>query len=105
MDSDSLFGNCLQVSAFYSTDNTNLNRQVRPSRLNLGWKNVSDTPQSWDLLLRQAKLAIAAFQRGMRDPANYQSSVEEPNCLSLLGARFNSAFAAHAAAKSMSYLL
>ena len=33
-----------------------------------------------------AHLAIAAFQRGMRDPANFQSSVVEPICLSLLGA-------------------
>ena len=36
--------------------------------------------------IEDAHLAIAAFQRGMRDPANFQSSVEEPICLSLLGA-------------------
>ena len=36
--------------------------------------------------VEDAHLAIAAFQRGMRDPANFQSSVEEPICLSLLGA-------------------
>ena len=36
--------------------------------------------------IEDAHLAIAAFQRGMRDPANFQSSVEEPMCLSLLGA-------------------
>jgi len=36
--------------------------------------------------IEDAHLAIAGFQRGMRDPASFQSSVEEPNCLSLLGA-------------------
>ena len=36
--------------------------------------------------IEDAHLAIAAFQRGMRDPANFQNSVEEPSCLSLLGA-------------------
>jgi hypothetical protein len=36
--------------------------------------------------IEDAHLAIAAFQRGMRDPANFQSSVVEPICLSLLGA-------------------
>jgi hypothetical protein len=36
--------------------------------------------------IEDAHLAIEAFQRGMRDPASFQNSVEEPNCLSLLGA-------------------
>ena len=36
--------------------------------------------------VEDARLAIFAFQRGMHDPASFQSSVEEPNCLSLLGA-------------------
>jgi hypothetical protein len=36
--------------------------------------------------IEDAHLAIAAFQGGMRDPANFQSSVEEAICLSLLGA-------------------
>ena len=36
--------------------------------------------------VEDARLAILAFQRGMHDPASFQSSVEEPNCLSLLGA-------------------
>jgi hypothetical protein len=36
--------------------------------------------------VEEAYLAIEAFQRGMRDPANFQSSVDEPICLSLLGA-------------------
>ena len=35
--------------------------------------------------IEDARLAIAAFQRGMSDHANFQSSVEEPICLSLLG--------------------
>ena len=34
--------------------------------------------------VEDAHIAIAAFQRGMRDPANFESSVEEPVCLSLL---------------------
>ena len=36
--------------------------------------------------IENAHLAVVAFHRGMRDPANFQSSVEEPICLSLLGA-------------------
>jgi hypothetical protein len=36
--------------------------------------------------IEDAHLAIAAFQRGMRDPAKFQSSVDEPVCFSLLGA-------------------
>jgi hypothetical protein len=36
--------------------------------------------------IEDAHLAIAAFQRGMNDSANFRSSVEEPICLSLLGA-------------------
>src|SRR5262249_61082329 len=36
--------------------------------------------------VEDAHLAIAAFQRGMRDLANFQSSVQEPIYLSLLGA-------------------
>ena len=44
-------------------------------------RKIADTRHVED-----AHLAIAAFQRGMRDPANFQSSVDEPICLSLLGA-------------------
>ena len=36
--------------------------------------------------VEDAHLAIVAFQRGMHDPACFQSSVDEPICLSLLGA-------------------
>ena len=36
--------------------------------------------------IEDAHLAIKAFQRGMSDLANFHSSVEEPICLSLLGA-------------------
>lgn len=36
--------------------------------------------------VEDAHLAIEGFQRGMRDPVNFQSSVEEPICLNLLGA-------------------
>ena len=36
--------------------------------------------------VEEAHLAIAAFQMGVRDLANFQSSVQEPICLSLLGA-------------------
>src|SRR5262249_57877445 len=36
--------------------------------------------------VEDAHLAIAAFQRGIHDLANFQSSVQEPICLSLLGA-------------------
>jgi hypothetical protein len=36
--------------------------------------------------VEDAHLAILAFQRGMHDPASFQSSVDEPICLSSLGA-------------------
>jgi hypothetical protein len=36
--------------------------------------------------VEDAHLAIAAFQRGMREPMSFRSSVEEPVCLSLRGA-------------------
>lgn len=36
--------------------------------------------------VEDAKLAVAAFLAGMRDPDTFQSSVIEPDCLSLLGA-------------------
>lgn len=36
--------------------------------------------------VQDARLAVAAFQRGMQDPARFESSVVEPTCLSLLGA-------------------
>jgi hypothetical protein len=48
---------------------------------------ITDQRKTTDIRhVEDAHLAIAAFQRGMRDPANFQSSVEEPICLSLLGA-------------------
>ena len=40
--------------------------------------------------VKDAHLAIATFQRGMRDLATFQSSVEEPIRLSLLGAMISS---------------
>jgi len=46
-----------------------------------GRRKTSDTRH-----IEDARLANATFQRGMRDPANFRSSVEEPICLSLLGA-------------------
>jgi hypothetical protein len=36
--------------------------------------------------IRDAKLAIGKFQDGMRNPLTFQSAVDEPNCLNLLGA-------------------
>jgi hypothetical protein len=60
---------------------------VGPGRLKLFEAFVSDQRKIADARhVEDAHLAIAAFQRGMRDPASFQSSVEEPNCLSLLGA-------------------
>jgi hypothetical protein len=47
---------------------------------------VTDQRKTTDArYVEDAHLAIEAFQRGMRDPANFQSSVEEPICLTLLG--------------------
>ena len=60
---------------------------VGPGRLMLfeafvtGQRKTADTRHVED-----AHLAIEAFQRGMRDPTGFRSSVEEPICLSLLGA-------------------
>ena len=72
---------------------------------NFGWAMVGDTKgegndidvcvKSLAEALRNGPLALGfeapmfvpiRIQRGMRDPANFQSSVEEPSCLSLLGA-------------------
>ena len=36
--------------------------------------------------IRDAKLAIAKFQEGMRDPSAFQSAIDEPSCMNLLGA-------------------
>jgi hypothetical protein len=33
-----------------------------------------------------ARLAVAAFQRGMCRPEEFNSSIDEPNCFNLLGA-------------------
>ena len=58
-----------------------------PGRLMLFEAFITDQRKTTDTRhIEDAHLAIAAFQRGMRDPANFQSSVEEPICLSLLGA-------------------
>jgi hypothetical protein len=60
---------------------------VGPGRLMLFEAFVADQRKTADTRhVEDAHLAIAVFQRGMRDPANFQSSVEEPICLSLLGA-------------------
>jgi hypothetical protein len=48
---------------------------------------VTDTGKTTDSRhVEDAHLAIESFQRGMHEPSNFQSSVEEPVCLSLLGA-------------------
>ena len=58
-----------------------------PGRLMLFEAFVTDQRKTADTRhVEDAHLAIAAFQRGMRDLANFQSSVQEPICLSLLGA-------------------
>ena len=44
-------------------------------------KKTSDTRHEED-----ARLAVEAFNRGMADRATFKSAVEEPDCLSLLGA-------------------
>ena len=36
--------------------------------------------------IRDAKLAIAKFREGMRDPLALNSAIDEPNCLNLVGA-------------------
>ena len=60
---------------------------VGPGRLMRFEAFVTDQRKTADTRhIEDAHLAIEAFQRGMRDPANFQSSVEEPICLSLLGA-------------------
>src|SRR6516162_992803 len=60
---------------------------VQAGRLMLFEAFITDQRKTTDTRhVEDAHLAIAAFQRGMRDPANFQSSVEEPICLSLLGA-------------------
>jgi hypothetical protein len=58
-----------------------------PGRLMLFETFVTDQRKTADTRhVEDAHLAIAAFRRGMRGPANFQNSVEEPTCLSLLGA-------------------
>ena len=60
---------------------------VGPGRLMLFEAFITDQGKTSDTChIEDAHLAIAAFQRGMRDPESFQSSVEEPICLSLLGA-------------------
>ena len=60
---------------------------VGPGQLMLFEAFVTDQRKTADTRhVEDAHLAIAAFQRGMREPASFQSSVEEPSCLSLLGA-------------------
>jgi PAS domain S-box-containing protein len=60
---------------------------VGPGRLMLFEAFITDQRKVTDTRhVEDARLAIAAFQRGMRDPANFQSSVEEAICLSLLEA-------------------
>lgn len=44
-------------------------------------RKVTDTRHVED-----AKLAIAAFRAGIRDPATFDSAITEPVCLNLLGA-------------------
>jgi hypothetical protein len=60
---------------------------VGPGRLMLFEAFVTNQRKTADTRhVEDAHLAIEAFQHGMRDPANFQSSVDEPICLSLLGA-------------------
>jgi hypothetical protein len=60
---------------------------VGPGRLMLFEALITDQRKTADTRhVEDAHLAIAVFQRGMRDPANFESSVEKPICLSMLGA-------------------
>ena len=60
---------------------------VGPGRLVLFEAFITDQRKTADTRhVEDAHLAIAAFQRGINDLANFQSSVQEPICLSLLGA-------------------
>jgi hypothetical protein len=60
---------------------------IGPGRLMLFEAFVTDQRKTVNTRhVEDAHLAIAAFLRGMRDPATFQSSVDEPVCLSLLGA-------------------
>lgn len=60
---------------------------IGPGQLMLFEAFVTDQRKIADTRhVEDAHLAVAVFQRGMRDPANFQSSVDEPICLNLLGA-------------------
>ena len=60
---------------------------VGPGRLVLFEAFITDQRKTADTRhVEDAHLAIAAFQRGIHDLANFQTSVQEPICLSLLGA-------------------
>jgi hypothetical protein len=60
---------------------------VVPGQLILFEAFVTDQRKTDDSRhVEDAHLAIATFQRGMRQPASFRSSVEEPISLSLLGA-------------------
>jgi hypothetical protein len=67
----------------------------------LNWQNFPNKPEQllvWEAFVtnqkkshdarhvEDAKLAISAFLAGMENPRAFRSSVEEPDCLSLLGA-------------------
>jgi hypothetical protein len=60
---------------------------IGPGQLMLFEAFVTDQRKIADTRhVEDAHLAVAVFQRGMRDPANFKSSVDEPICLNLLGA-------------------
>jgi len=60
---------------------------VGPGRLVLFEAFITDQRKTADTRhVEDAHVAIAAFQRGIHDLANFQTSVQEPICLSLLGA-------------------
>ncbi len=72
-------------------------REFAPAALvHFDWQNLSTEPgqllvtnqkKSHDARhVEDAKLALAAFLLGMQNPRTFRSSVEEPDCLNLLGA-------------------
>ena len=77
-------------------------RELAPAAIaHLDWQNFSTEPGQllvWEAFVtnqkkthdarhvEDAKLALAAFLLGMENPRTFRSSVEEPDCLSLLGA-------------------
>jgi len=77
-------------------------RELAPAAIaHFDWQNFSTEPGQllvWEAFVtnqkkthdarhvEDAKLALAAFLLGMKNPQTFRSSVEEPDCLNLLGA-------------------